>query len=260
MARSKPVLVPVISAEGGVGRSTLTLAVGGVTARNCRQSVLAVDAAHRPWSGLRPRSIFRSHATSWDVYQAPHMLASKPAARLATQTDPSGLNILVAEEDLTPPRRPITLPELGRALGYAYRSFEALLIDLPPFAPSMAGAIANATGVLVVCRAKDESLAHVQRLLSVIWPMGGRALMTTRCVVAVNSTSPRVEREVAAREAMLASSGVAVMRMPYDPGLAGGPIDVMRLKRRSRAVLENISRILLPTLPLTQQIGNRRAG
>jgi MinD-like ATPase involved in chromosome partitioning or flagellar assembly len=240
-------LMPVISAEGGVGRSTLTLAVGGVIAHLTPRLVLAVDAAQRPFSGLRPRTEFRSAATTWDALQAPHMLAAEASAQLITQTDCSGLHILVAEEELTAGRRPLTLPELGRSLSYAHCIYGAMVVDLPPFAPVAAGAVANAAGLLVVCRATVTSLQHARRLLTLIAPSGTTRPSGQRWVVAVNETSPRVSRETVAQATLLSSSPIdAVVHVPYDPGLTEGPIDVLRLKRRTRAALVNLADALIP--------------
>jgi MinD-like ATPase involved in chromosome partitioning or flagellar assembly len=236
----------------------LALALAGMLAHVAVQPVLAVEGVQRPFSGLRPRTLFRSHATAWDVLQTPHVLAAESSARLVTQTDPSGLHILVAEEDLTPPRRPLTLWELGQALSYAYRTYGVVVVDLPPFAPRMAGAVENAAGLLVVCRAGVESLAHAQHLLGVLSSAVRGPLAGGRCVVVVNATSSRVPRAVTARVSLLVGSGAVVVRVPYDPGLAGGPVDVRRLRRKTRAALAEVAVALLR--PVTSMVGGGGAG
>jgi MinD-like ATPase involved in chromosome partitioning or flagellar assembly len=243
--RRQCLVVPVVSADGGVGRSTLTLAVGGLLASALPGPVLAVDATGRPFSGLRPRSLFRSPATAWDVFQQPRRLSQPATARQATQTDPNGLHILVAEEVLDAPRRPLSLSELGHALEYAWLTYHCLVLDLPPYAPAVAPALTNAAGVLVVCRASTDSIGHAQRLLSMLARPAITSGVYARHVVAVNATTTETPRAAVARIATLSALGATAIPIPYDPGLAGGPVAVERLRRKTRTALADVAGALL---------------
>lgn len=234
----------MLSADGGVGRSTLTAAVGGILAHASPWPTLAVDAASRPFSGLRQRAAVRNPHTVWDAARTPELLGAAHTADQVTQVDPNGLFILAGEEENTPTRRPLSLDELGVALRCTPRAFGAILLDFDPFAAPMLGAVLYASAVLIVARATPESVAHTAQLLTTWQQLTGDAGTAARCVVAVNATGPRVPRALSAHEALLSHTGAPLVRIPHDPALARGPITVTQLRRRTRRSLVILSAAL----------------
>ncbi|MBN1172458.1 MAG: hypothetical protein JXA67_09815, partial [Micromonosporaceae bacterium] len=108
-------MVAVSSADGGVGRSTLVAALGGLLALACPAPVVAVDVTARAWGGLGER-VGRGTPTSvWDAVAAGVRLDGPLIEQLA-QRGPTGLRVLVGEVEMTAARRPPVVLEVAAAV------------------------------------------------------------------------------------------------------------------------------------------------
>jgi MinD-like ATPase involved in chromosome partitioning or flagellar assembly len=238
-------VVAISSADGGVGRSTLAAALGGLLALAVPEPVIAVDMVPAPWNGLGARVGRQNWATVWDTVRDFSTLTSRADVERWVQRGPSGLLALVGEiegKERRPPR-----PDEASALADRLRQLFALTIwDL---APATTGpvwhSLATATVPVLVTRASTDGLRHSLRLLTHLTATG-HARVTRDCVLVIMATSPSVPRQVRAVARQANDIAGAVLTVPYDPRLAQPePIDPRQLRRRTRTALVHVADAVL---------------
>lgn len=238
-------LVAVTSADGGVGRSTLVAALGGLLALAVPEPVLAVDMVPAPWGGLGVRVGRQTRGTVWDAVKNLSSLTSRSVAEQFVQRGPTGLLALVGEtagRERRPPR-----PDEAAALADRLRQlFPLTVCDLPP---AVTGAVwrtvAGATVPVLVARATTDGLRHALRLLTQLGAAGS-AQVARECVLVVMATSPSVPRQVRAVTRQADDLAGTVLTVPYDPRLAQPePVDPRLLRRRTRSALVHVADAVL---------------
>ncbi|MEV6925544.1 hypothetical protein AB0M46_13740 [Dactylosporangium sp. NPDC051485] len=245
-------LVVVSSADGGVGRSTLTAALGAVLALACPNPPLAVEATGRAWGGLIHRVPRRSEASIWDAYTAVHA-----EAPLSTSTvdawmhlGTTGLHTLIAEVHRTGTRRPPVFLEAMRVVGALRTRYPLAVLDVP--VADVRGVwelLADAACPLLVARASTDGVQHTMRLLAQLCA-GGLAAVADRAVVAVSAAAPSPPREVRAAVRQLAGQAGAVVTVPFDAHLARPePTDPARLRKPTRLALVELAAAVLARCP-----------
>ncbi|WFE47655.1 hypothetical protein O7624_26680 [Verrucosispora sp. WMMD1129] len=235
-------LVSVSSADGGVGRSTLTAAVGGVLALAVPGPVVAVDANLRAWGGLEHRVPRRSAATVWDAVCAGDALTRPPVVERFTQLGPTGLRVLVGESTMTSQRRPPSWPELFGVVGHLRSVYTLALLDLSPAAVAPVWrALAWATVPVLVSRATVDSLQHTMRLLAHMKAVGLHETVD-RAVVVVMAAAPSVAREVRAVQQLAGQAAAHLVRVPYDPALTRPQVlDPRSVGKAARSALVEVA-------------------
>ncbi|MBO3736618.1 MinD/ParA family ATP-binding protein [Actinoplanes flavus] len=238
-------VVAISSADGGVGRSTLAAALGGLLALAAPEPVIAVDMVPAPWNGLGARVGRQNWATVWDTVRDFGTLTSRADVERWAQRGPSGLLALVGEieaRERRPPR-----PDEASALADRLRQLFALTVwDLAPaVTASVWRSLAAATVPVLVTRASTDGLRHSLRLLTHLTATGN-ARVARDCVLVIMATSPSVPRQVRAVARQADDIAGAVLTVPYDPRLAQPePIDPRQLHRRTRAALVHVADAVL---------------
>jgi MinD-like ATPase involved in chromosome partitioning or flagellar assembly len=230
-------VVAVSSADGGVGRSTLVAALGGLLALAVPDPVIAVDMHPVPWGGLAER-IGRSNAgTVWDTVRDLHTLTSRREVERWTQRSPSGLLALVGEaegRDRRPPRH----DEAAAVVEAVRRLYPLTVCDvMPAMITGVWRTLAVAHAPVLVARATTDSLHHTLRLVAHLRAAGYGAI-ADRTVLAVMASSPVTDRTVRAVIQQATTVIPAVVSIPFDPPLARPePIDVRQLRKPTRHAL-----------------------
>jgi MinD-like ATPase involved in chromosome partitioning or flagellar assembly len=251
--------VAVSSADGGVGRSTLVSALGGLFALAVPGPVAAVDMVPVPWGGLGERVGRQNSGTVWDTVRDLHTLTSRHEIERWAQRGPTGLLALVGETE-GHVRRPPRHDEAAAVVDQLRAMYPLTVCDvLPALITGVWRTLATATAPVLVSRATTDSLRHTMRLLTHMRAAGyGRVARDG--VLVVMATSPTVPREVRAVASQAAEIAGAVLTVPYDPQLAKPePIDPRRLHRRTRTALVRVADAVLqqcaaerPPAPLHQ--------
>jgi MinD-like ATPase involved in chromosome partitioning or flagellar assembly len=234
-------LVAVSSADGGVGRSTLTAALGGLLALAVPEPVVAVDMHPVPWGGLGERVGRSSAGTMWDAVRDLHTLTSRREVERWTQHSPSGLLTLVGETE-GQGRRPPRHDEAAAVVEAVRRLYPLTICDvMPALITGVWRTLAAAYAPVLVARATTDSLHHTMRLLTHLRAAGNGAVVD-RAVLAVVAASPTTERTVRAVLQQAATVVPDVVSIPYDPQLARPePVDARRLKKQTRTALVQLA-------------------
>ncbi|MBO4164275.1 MinD/ParA family ATP-binding protein [Micromonospora antibiotica] len=245
-------LVSVSSADGGVGRSTLVVALGGLLALAVPGPVVAVDATVRAWGGVEHRVVRRSPATVWDAVLAGTALADRGVAERLMQGGPTGLRVLVGESRLTTQRRPPNWPELLGVIGHLRMTSKLMLLDLPTADTAPTWRVLSwATVPVLVSRATVDAVQHTLRLLAHMRAAGVERV-TDGALVVVMATSPSTAREVRAVEQLAKRAGIDLVRVPYDPVLARpDALDPRSLSKATRSALTEVAATVIDRCPVT---------
>ncbi|HKT04712.1 MAG TPA: hypothetical protein VJT31_34795, partial [Rugosimonospora sp.] len=255
-------VVAFSAADGGVGRSTLVAAVGGVLALACPRPVLAVDLSGRAWGGLAHRiGSGGGGASVWDAFCAARA-ASQVGAPLADRRiieqyvhrGPTGLQALIGEAQMTQQRRPPVADEAVTLVGQLRHVYPLLLLDVPTADTAATWRmLVWATVPVLVSRATHDGLQHTMRLLAQLRAVG-LTPVADRAVVVVAATTPSVAREVRAGEHQLRTVTRGLIRVPFDRALARpDPVDPRQLGRATRMALVEVAAAILAWCPADPQ-------
>ncbi|MFB9361986.1 MinD/ParA family ATP-binding protein [Actinoplanes nipponensis] len=234
-------LVAVSSADGGVGRSTLVAALGGVLALAVPGPVIAVDMNPVPWGGLGERIGRSTAGTMWDAVRDLHTLTSRREIERWTQHSPSGLLALVGETEGRG-RRPPRHDEAAAVIEAVRRAYPLAICDvMPALITGVWRTLAAAHAPVLVARATTDSLHHTMRLVAHL-RAAGYSTVADRIVLAVVASSPDTDRAVRAVVQQATAAVPAVIPIPFDAQLARPePIDVRRLRKPTRHALVHLA-------------------
>jgi MinD-like ATPase involved in chromosome partitioning or flagellar assembly len=245
-------LIGVTSADGGVGRSTLVAALGGVLALAAPGPVLALDTTGRSWSGLTERT-GPGDGSVWDAAHALQTGARFDGFAAAVpwmRRGPTGLHTLTAEPQRNSSRRPTVFAESARVIDALGPHTSAVVAELP---------VADVRGVwqyltcvttpLLVARATVDGVRHALHLLTQL-RAGGLDAVADRTVLAVVANVPKPSRDVRAVCHQAADQVRALVPVPWDAHLARPePVDVRRTRRITRRALVELAAACLPPDP-----------
>ncbi|MER7952093.1 MinD/ParA family protein, partial [Streptomyces sp. NPDC096079] len=243
--------IAVIGLNGGAGKTTTTLALGAVLARERADRVVAVDAS--PDSGALGRRVRRqSGATVLDLVAALPRLRTYMDIRAFTSQTPSGLEVVAHDPDPADPR----------ALGeQEYRQVVEVLAGQYPLVLTDAGtgmphdvlcAVLDLSDQLVVAATPGEDGVSgaglvFDRLAALGHEEKAREAVTVISGVRSSSGRPALVDEVSAR---LRQRCRAVVTVPYDPRLArGGEVDPETVRGRTRDAYHELARLLARNFP-----------
>ncbi|MEU7906430.1 hypothetical protein [Actinoplanes sp. NPDC049118] len=234
-------MVAVSSADGGVGRSTLVAALGGVLALAVPEPVIAVDMHPVPWGGLVDRVGRANAGTTWDAVRDLHTFTSRREVERWTQHGPSGLLALVGETE-GQGRRPPRHDEAAAVVEAVRRLYPLTVCDvMPALIAGIWRTLAGAHAPVLVARATTDSLHHTMRLLAHL-RAAGHSQVVDRGVLAVVASTPSTDRDVRAVVAQAATVMPTVVAIPFDAQLGRPePVDVRRLRKSTRAALVQLA-------------------
>ncbi|MGI5213854.1 MinD/ParA family ATP-binding protein [Plantactinospora sp. CA-290183] len=243
-------VVGVGSADGGVGRSAITAAVGGVLALACPDPVIAIDATGRTWGGLGIRVSAGTPRSVWDAVANADSLIDRGSIEGHVQQGPTGLHALAAEDAVAGGgRRAPMLHETYALVERIRQVYSIALLDLPQVeVRGIWSPLAGCTIPVLVSRATRESVQHTLRLLTqlrqVSSPLADQVILT---LVAGRPHNPR-ELRLAQQQATDAVHGV--ITVPWDPVLARPePIDVRHLGAAARRAVVNLAAEIVTRCP-----------
>ncbi|WP_310370110.1 MinD/ParA family ATP-binding protein [Catenuloplanes atrovinosus] len=237
--------IAVSSADGGVGRSTLVAALGGLLALASPALVAAADLTGRAWGGLTHRVAATRPGTVWDAVAAAARGHPDLVAQFA-QTGPTGLHILIGESQMSADRHPPSYGEAHHMLAALPSRYGLALLDLRPADNGGTWrALGASAAPVLVGRATEDSLQHLLTVLA--WMRtAGLSAAADRCVVAVMTTSPVISRDTRAVQRQVEQTAGHVVRIGYDPVLARPhPIDVRVLHKATRTALTDLAAAVL---------------
>lgn len=235
--------VAVGSAKGGVGKSTLTTALGSVFARTRTDHVIAVEAVPDRGS-LAERVDPGTERTVRSLLARAGEVARAADVREHTGQNPDRLELLAAPSDAAAPDA-LTDTEYLAALGILRTYYGLILTDCGAGLrdPVISGALTDADRVVVVTTPALDALHGTAATLDWLGHRRGPGAVSDTVVV-VNHASPgRPQVDVAGAVAWLRERGVAsVHEVPFDPHLAeGSVVRADLLRKRTLAALRALA-------------------
>ncbi|MET8002446.1 TcpE family conjugal transfer membrane protein [Nonomuraea glycinis] len=220
--------IVVLGCTGGAGQSTTALMLGHTLARYRDDRVVAVDAA--PGGGsLTSRVEQETPETLTSLLAGLHGVSGYLTMRGYTTRTASGLEVVgadgdaeaeqrLADRDLFSDRR------LGEALSLLDRHYKLSVID--PAASLAARVLPYADQLVLVLPASEEAPEAVA--MTYEWLDGhGCADLRRRAVMVVNGVSRRSMADVEQAEAVASGRCRAIVRVPWEDGLAPGGDEVV---------------------------------
>jgi MinD-like ATPase involved in chromosome partitioning or flagellar assembly len=214
-------------------------------AANRHDRVVAIDACPDQEHALPARAGLPDRGVGVrDMVYAGRTLASlADVRRYLASAGPTGLEVLPGVQDAAFPGP--TAEELRYALAILEYWFPVVIVDAPLEwgEPPSAALLARTDTLVVAMEVGDIEPEVVDTALDALESLGRGDLMTS-CVVAVVETDPPRfpvwRRRI--RPGRFVQEAHAVVRVPYDPALAGGgPFTWPRLRRRTRAAFEELA-------------------
>ncbi|GIG94628.1 hypothetical protein Pma05_12010 [Plantactinospora mayteni] len=242
-------VVGVGSADGGVGRSAITAAVGGVLALACPDPVIAIDATGRNWGGLgvRVSTVARS---VWDAVDNADSLIDRQSVERFVQQGPTGLHALAAENAAAGgARRAPMLHETYALVERIRQVYSIALLDLPQVeVRGMWSPFVGCTVPVLVSRATRESVQHTLRLLTQLRQVS--SALADEVILTLVAGRPHNPRELRFAEQQATDAVHGVVTVPWDPVLARPePIDVRQLGAAARRAVVNLAAEIVTRCP-----------
>lgn len=242
--------VGVLSTDGGVGRSTLTAALGLILAATRADAVSAVDLGPAS-GGVAARLPEQVPASSWQQLLADPQNPDQTTTRLhqSLQRAGSSLHLLDRDPDPTSWVAP-TAEQIDLLHHVLARAFSVSVLELPPAALPMPAASLTQMHCLVL--ASGSAWPSVARTVDHLHRLRRRAPEVPILPV-ISSTRPTTSAERrSAYDALGSASGVAPLLVDHDRHLAPGlPISLDRIGEQRRLQLVEVAAAALSmaTLP-----------
>ncbi|MFE7513518.1 MinD/ParA family protein [Streptomyces sp. NPDC057540] len=243
--------IAVIGLNGGAGKTTTTLALGAVLARERADRVVAVDAS--PDSGALGRRVRRqSGATVLDLVAALPRLRTYMDVRAFTSQTPSGLEVVAHDPDPADPRA-LGAQEYQQVVEALAGQYPLVITDSGTGMPhDVLCAVLDLSDQLVVAAAPGEDGMSgaglvFDRLAALGHEKKAREAVTVISGVRSSSGRPARVDEAVAR---LRQRCRAVVTVPYDPRLArGGEVDPETLRGRTRDAYHELATLVVRNFP-----------
>ncbi|MEV5652506.1 MinD/ParA family protein [Nocardia sp. NPDC052254] len=245
-----PYQIAVISVKGGVGRTTVTAALGSTFARLRPDRVVAIDA--NPDFGDLPTRT-RSHPyglTLRDLVRAPNLEAFS-AVHSFTSINDADLAV-IASPWSTEAVEALSGREYATAVDILRRHYNLMLVDCGTgVLDSATGSVlSNSDAVLVVTPATVGGVKGAVATLNWLNSHGMQHLISKSIVSIVHHHPVKPTVEVDQIEKLFATAQRPTFELPYDAHLAeGGEIDLRLLDDDTGLALEELAAALADSFP-----------
>lgn len=232
--------VGVLSVDGGVGRSTLTAAVGLLLAAARADAVSVVDVGPTP-SGVAARLPEQVPVSSWRRLVADPTSPDRAAAGLHRSLGRAGSSLHLLDRDPDPTAPPAPAAEEVELLHHVLaRAFSVSVLELPPAAmPVPTTSLEQMHCLILVSGAAPSSAARTAEHLHRV----RRHAPHVPILPVVSATRPATSTERRGAYDMLgAASGTAPLLVDHDRHLAPGlPISLERIGEQRRLQLVELA-------------------
>ncbi|MBF6149184.1 AAA family ATPase [Nocardia nova] len=253
--------IAVISVKGGVGRTTVTAALGSTFARLRPDRVVAIDAnpdfgdlptRTRPHPyGLTLRDLVRS--PNLEAFSAVHSFTSINDADLAVVASPWNTESVEA----------LSGGEYSAAVEILRRHYNLMLVDCGTgVLDSATGSVLNTSdAVLVVTPATVGGVKGAVATLNWLNSHGMQHLIAKSIVAIVHHHPVKPTVEVDQIEKLFATAQRPTFELPYDAHLSeGGEIDLRLLDEDTGLAFEELAAALADGFPGSPMAGGERGG
>ncbi|MCC3315280.1 AAA family ATPase [Nocardia africana] len=253
--------IAVISVKGGVGRTTVTAALGSTFARLRPDRVVAIDAnpdfgdlptRTRPHPyGLTLRDLVRS--PNLEAFSAVHSFTSINDADLAVVASPWNTESVEA----------LSGGEYSAAVEILRRHYNLMLVDCGTgVLDSATGSVLNTSdAVLVVTPATVGGVKGAVATLNWLNSHGMQHLIAKSIVAIVHHHPVKPTVEVDQIEKLFATAQRPTFELPYDAHLSeGGEIDLRLLDEDTALAFEELAAALADGFPGSPMAGGERGG
>lgn len=241
--------VPVLSRKGGVGKTTVTALLGMALADAREDRVIAVDA--NPDRGTLAERVVGSHTKSVrDMVRAQHDIRGFHDISALVARDETRLDVLASDAD----------PRVSEAFGDAdYRDvatvaaqyYSLVLTDSGTgIVHSVMGATLDLADQIVVVSGLSVDEARLASETLTWLETNGYVELAREAIVVLNQSTPGAPLvQLSELEAHFSTRAKHVLRIPYDPQIAGGgPIDFGSLQAATRQAAREIAATLVEGL------------
>ncbi|GAA2847880.1 MinD/ParA family protein [Microbacterium arabinogalactanolyticum] len=241
--------VPVLSRKGGVGKTTVTALLGMALADARDDRVIAVDA--NPDRGTLAERVVGGHTKSVrDLVRAQHDIRGFHDISALVARDHTRLDVLASDAD----------PRVSEAFGDAdYRDVAAVAAQYyslvltdsgTGIVHSVMGATLDLADQIVVVSGLSVDEARLASETLTWLETNGHAQLAREAIVVLNQSTPGTPLvRLSELEAHFATRAKHVLRIPYDPQIAGGgAIDFASLQPETRRAAREIAATLVEGL------------
>ncbi|GAB3179443.1 hypothetical protein GCM10027060_07160 [Nesterenkonia halophila] len=232
--------VGVLSVDGGVGRSTLTAAVGLLLAAARADAVSVVDVGPTP-SGVAVRLPEQVPASSWRRLAADPASPDRAAAGLHHSLGRAGSSLHLLDRDPDPTAPPAPAAEEAELLHHVLaRAFSVSVLELPPAAiPVPTTSLEQMHCLILVSGAAPSSAARTAEHLHRV----RRHAPHVPILPVVSATRPATSTERrGAYDVLGAASGTAPLLVDHDRHLTPGlPISLEHIGEQRRLQLVELA-------------------
>ncbi|WP_292703761.1 MinD/ParA family protein [Microbacterium sp. 69-10] len=241
--------VPVLSRKGGVGKTTVTALLGMALADARDDRVIAVDA--NPDRGTLAERVVGGHTKSVrDLVRAQHDIRGFHDISALVARDHTRLDVLASDAD----------PRVSEAFGDAdYRDVAAVAAQYyslvltdsgTGIVHSVMGATLDLADQIVVVSGLSVDEARLASETLTWLETNGHAQLAREAIVVLNQSTPGTPLvRLSELEAHFSTRAKHVLRIPYDPQIAGGgPIDFTSLQPETRRAAREIAATLVEGL------------
>ncbi|WP_336646234.1 MinD/ParA family ATP-binding protein [Microbacterium sp. USHLN186] len=241
--------VPVLSRKGGVGKTTVTALLGMALADAREDRVIAVDA--NPDRGTLAERVVGGHSRSVrDLVRAQHDIRGFHDLSALVGRDETRLDVLASDAD----------PRVSEAFGdgdyrdvatVAAQYYSLVLTDSGTgIVHSVMGATLDLADQIIIVSGLSVDEARLASETLTWLESNGYAALAREAIVVLDQAAPGAPLvRLSELEAHFSTRARHVLRIPYDPQIAGGgPIDFARLQPATRRAAREIAATLIEGL------------
>lgn len=252
---SGPYRIAVLSLKGGVGKTTITAALGATLAALRDDRVVALDA--NPDRGTLSQKVpVQTAATVRHLLRDAEGIEQYSDVRAYTSQGPSRLEVLASESDPTVSQA-FSADEYLRASAVLGRFYSLVLTDCATGLThsAMPAVLGQADVLVVVTSGAGDGAQSAEAILDWLDAHGHQRLATTAIGV-VNTVRPRsAKADIKLVTDHIAARFRAVVAVPFDTHLEE-QIDLERLKPATRDVLTELAAVVADGFAATAERGD----